>query len=467
LNAKRIGRVRDGRLFGLAKVLCVPVAPRVVVVVAGFLCLLQFLIVPAFYDFNVPIRDLEFGFAEPTKAVIKAGTLWVCNSAIPGEKGCSFARRMPGIPYLYAGAEKIVGDSVLRIAVLKTAILDLLLLYFLFQFLSIFGADRCTLLIVAAVFAGPQFMQLAFSPPDEEGFLIQLLPVILIIQLVYAHRRENELSAWSGLSAYVAVNAAIYFIKSSMILIVVWNAVFVWLIEGRARVRAAATLAVFLPPLIWGAVVMYETGHFAVGSSIDGFNLLGGNNPVALDFYPHGTNDLEFGDGPVELDGKMVNRLRLSDLDPRLARGDRMNEWEYDAILRDSAIRWVIGHAGEELTLVARKLEVFFLDVRHWPNLPGYRTQPPVVFAAGIMWMVAMRIVLWGAIGAALAAVWMGGTRRVGGSTFLAFLACYSAPYIIGYAFERHVVPILLPAALFLVLAWRLNNQPTQPEPSS
>lgn len=78
---------------------------------------------------------------------------------------CAVVERMPLIPYLYAGAMKLVGDNALRVAVLKTAILDLLLLYFVARWLAIVGADRFTLMLIAFVFAGPQYMLHSFSPP--------------------------------------------------------------------------------------------------------------------------------------------------------------------------------------------------------------------------------------------------------------------------------------------------------------
>jgi hypothetical protein len=107
---------------------------------------------------------------------------------------CAVAERMPLIPYLYAGAMKLVGDNALSVAILKTAVLDLLLLYFLARWLTIVGADRFTLMLIAMVFVGPQYMLHSFSPHYEEGFLIQLLAILLIMQLIYVWERENELA---------------------------------------------------------------------------------------------------------------------------------------------------------------------------------------------------------------------------------------------------------------------------------
>jgi hypothetical protein len=282
---------------------------------------LKFVVVPAFYDFNMPIRELPFGFGAPTETAASTGTLLVCP--LPGEQRayCTFASRMSLIPYIFAGGSKLLGDSVFRITILKTALLDLVLLYYLARFLTIVGADRFMLVLLAAVAAGPQFMLHSFSSFYEEGFLIQLLGILAVIQIAYALGREHELGRWARLPAYVSVTAVIYLLKSSMIVVVVWSVVVLFCFVRRSlSVRTVAAFAMCLPVVIWGSVVDHATGRFAVGTSIDGLNLLEGNNPATLNFYPRYSLDLAIGNGPIELDGHMIERIRLEDLDPRFGR---------------------------------------------------------------------------------------------------------------------------------------------------
>jgi len=128
---------------------------------------LKLLIVPAFYNFEIPVREIGFGFGATAQAVAETGLTAVCPPLFLDAPNlhCAVVERMPLIPYLYAGAMKLVGDNALRVAVLKTAILDLLLLYFVARWLAIVGADRFTLMLIAFVFAGPQYMLHSFSPP--------------------------------------------------------------------------------------------------------------------------------------------------------------------------------------------------------------------------------------------------------------------------------------------------------------
>jgi hypothetical protein len=144
-----------------------PVSPRLIVAVLIALTALKLLIVPAFYNFEIPVREIGFGFGATAQAVAETGLTAVCPPLFLDAPNlhCAVVERMPLIPYLYAGAMKLVGDNALRVAVLKTAILDLLLLYFVARWLAIVGADRFTLMLIAFVFAGPQYMLHSFSPP--------------------------------------------------------------------------------------------------------------------------------------------------------------------------------------------------------------------------------------------------------------------------------------------------------------
>jgi hypothetical protein len=449
-------------LLRIDRYLARSVSTRLVIAILVALSVLKLLVVPSFYQLDMPVRDIGFGFGAAAHAVATTGSTTVCPPLFLQAPNlqCAVAERMPLIPYLYGGAMKLVGDNALSVAILKTAVLDLLLLYFLARWLAIVGADRFTLMLIAMVFAGPQYMLHSFSPHYEEGFLIQLLAILLIMQFVYVWERENELAAWARLPAYVTVNAAIYLLKSSMILMLTWSFIFLACFMRLGRpAKLAATLVMCAPLVVWGSYTKYMTGHFAIGTSIDGWNLFLANNPATLDFYPRYTVDILHGDGPVELDGRVLDRVNLRELDRQLK--GKTDEWQINDEYRNIAIAWAIAHVGDELRLVARRLTTLFLEIRNNPIAPGHDKPPAVALIAGMAWMAAMRIIMWSAIIAAVLAVWRGTNSRGAGLCFLAFLAAYSVPCIVVYAYERHVVPIILPAALFLASVWRLRASAT------
>src|SRR5262249_39105674 len=119
------------RSFSIMQFLAEPISPRWLIALIFGLTLLKYLIVPAFYDYDLPVREISFGFGSAAQAVAATGSPKVCPPFFlePANLPCAFAERMPLIPYTFAAAMKLVGDSALRVAILKTLILDLLLLY--------------------------------------------------------------------------------------------------------------------------------------------------------------------------------------------------------------------------------------------------------------------------------------------------------------------------------------------------
>jgi hypothetical protein len=440
------------RLPGFAK----PLPPGLVVAAVFALMVLGLAIVPVFYHFDGPISDWPFRFGWAIESIVRSGSLLACSPPPVQDNYCTFASRMPLMPYFLAGASMLVGDSLLRVAVAKTVLLDLLLLFYLSRFLALIGADLGVAAVLVAVFAGPQFMLHSFSPYYEEGFLIPLLGVLFIIQLAYAQGRQDELPGWARLPAYIGVSAALYLLKSTMILVLAWNILFVLgFVRMSASKKMTAVAALCLAPLLWGAVVDHVTGRFMVGTSIDGLNLLRGNNPAALELYPRYTVDHTIGDGQVEIDGREVPQFDPATIDPRFVSNPWRSEWEIDGAYRDVALQWAATHIGDVLRLTMRRLEVFFIDIRNSPVVPGYAKPPFAVLALGMTWMVAMRLVMWGAILGAFDALRRGSDGMRAAICFLGLLAAYAVPFIVAYTMERHVVPILLPAALLVVTLWR------------
>ena len=144
-------RHRASLLRSLAK----PLRPGAIVAVVAVLMLLALLIVPSFYRLEGTLSDFPFRFGWAIEAVVRTGSLMACSPPPIHDNYCTFASRMPLLPYFLAGAEKLVGDSLLRIALAKTVLFDLLLLFYIARFIALIGADRGVAAILIAVFAGP------------------------------------------------------------------------------------------------------------------------------------------------------------------------------------------------------------------------------------------------------------------------------------------------------------------------
>ena len=441
-------------LFGLAE----PLSTRSVITAVGALMAIALAVVPAFYSFAGTLSDFPFRFGWAIESVARTGSLMACSPPPIHDNYCTFASRMPLLPYALVGLSKLVGENLLPIALAKTVLLDLLLLFYLGRFIAFTGANRATAAILLAVFAGPQFMLHSLAPFYEEGYLTPLLAIVSILQLAYALGREDEFPAWARLPAYIAVSGALYLLKSTMIFVLAWNLMFLLFFVrlGAAR-RTVAVVALCMAPLLWGAVVYHVTDRFTVGTSIDGLNLLRGNNPAALALYPRYTIDRTVGDGVVEVHGDKITQFDPATVDTRFGTNPWRSEWELDDAYRDVALRWMGGHLDDVLRLTGRRLWVFFVEIRNTPLVPDSPKPAPLILAAGMIWMAVMRLLMWGAIGVALNDLRRAVLRRMA-IGFLGLLAAYAVPFIIAYTMERHVVPIFLPCALFLIVRWQLGS---------
>jgi len=69
-------------------------------------------------------------------------------------------------------------------------------------------------------------------------------------------------------------------------------------------------------------------------------------------------------------------------------------------------------------------------------------------------WLLAFRVMLWAAILLPLRTLWRTDAAIVA-LTYLVFLSLYSGFRIVGFAYERHVMTVVMPTALYLLWRWR------------
>jgi len=101
------------------------------------------------------------------------------------------------------------------------------------------------------------------------------------------------------------------------------------------------------------------------------------------------------------------------------------------------------------------KTVVFFVDVRpnqrHTANVARHGESKLAWLQ--VVSMAANRILILGALGHALWALIR--RRRRLPLALLLFTGAYAAPYLVGFAYYRHVVPLVPLAAVYLVSVWR------------
>jgi hypothetical protein len=268
-------------------------------------------------------------------------------------------------------------------------------------------------------------------------------------------------------AALTALACAIFLLKSSMILVAAILLGTTVLACGRRRAPAAAAMAaVFvLAAGGWGARNLVASGRFSVGTSYEGVNLFRGWNPHTARLYPEVSLDRLMDSPTVELADGSVVHLRP---EPLLAAFD--DEWAWNDYYRARAVRWARENPRGGLAVTGEKLWVFFATVRAYPvsrdavftprEFPGWTQR------AGEGWMALGRLAQLGIV-VILLVLWRGSPDRCWLPWIpAALLAAYAFPYIVGYAYQRHVTPWMCLLLVYaLDLAWRLVRAGTAGRP--
>ncbi len=382
------------------------------------------------------VFDFEYGFGDLVGSLLQ-------RHVYASADGLFTAHRMPLIPY-FLTAISLVSTNGLFVHLAKN------LLVFSLSGLAFWAiaakgrsVNRKQLIFLAAcLFLSPRFILYGTMPDVEEGYLIHFL-AILFAGLFFFD--ELDLQHRPGFLIVLAFfNAALFLTKSSMLLSsTVLCAAYV-LRSGRdRRVAVPFTSAIAGSLLLWGAMNTAHSGRFTLSSSIDGWNFYKGNNELTAELYP-----------PYNLD--------ILDQDGRLAvLVSSKGEWVVDQEARGQAITFIVTHPLDALRLLARRCFVFFVEVRRTPIWVGERQVSSFFDWIAIVFMAAFRLLFYAMVAVAVRSLVRGrclSAREphplaLNAGAFLTFIIAYAAPYLAGFAYERHVMPLMVPTAFFF-LSW-------------
>ena len=162
-------------------------------------------------------------------------------------------------------------------------------------------------------------------------------------------------------------------------------------------------------------------------------NLHKANNPDFLARYPPPP-----GDGLDRYDPELNRNLHFDD------------EWSYNDFHQHAALAWLTAHPSDTLRADMRKLRVILVSVHKY----GSSESLGLMGRIEMLGLLLFRLLLWTALIFALICVFkpqksqVGSSPRAAAAIFLALVAACILPYVVGFAYTRHVSILIYPAAL-------------------
>jgi hypothetical protein len=285
------------------------------------------------------------------------------------------------------------------------------------------------MMLLLAPFAITAFLADVTNILVDEGYSYSFLAAAVAL-LFFASQLRGRLGR--ALLFAVALDG-LYLSKSGMLPVIVVLMVGFVLVEQCVGLRWLVVVLVAAAPLGWALHQHHASGRFSVGTSLDGINLHKGNNAGFLEHYPS-----PHGDSMDWYDFEMNRGLYFGD------------EWSFNDYHERAALDYLWSHPRETLEGDVRKVNVLFFAVEKVGSTASHGARKLVEDAG----MVVFRLMLWAAILSAIYLVFRArgvGRRplRVASGVFLAVVAACSLPFLVGFAYTRHVSVLIYPAALF------------------
>lgn len=413
-------------------------------------------------DPQLSILQMEYGFGPVITSLYEHHSLDACGVAL-GLDMCGVATRMPLLPALYVAFADVVGLQQSHVAIAKTVLCSALLWFAVVYFcrvLTRYPLHRLGLVALSALlFLGPQYLKHAISIQYEESLLIDWLPAYFLLLGALLVRQSSAQplakTEYAILAFLVLLGCSLYFLKSSMLAFgLTLIAAPLVLVKVPTWFRAVAFLPFLVGLIWWGSVNYHYHGEVRLGSSYNGENLYRGQNAYSYQVYPELNLDRLIDSSEMILNsGEHVPLPNWSRHYPAFK-----GEWQWHDYFKELNGQWVKEHPADAMAFTLRKIYVFFVEPRKVPfrQTTHPETEPhdysPASLVAGIVWIVLLRVVFFISVALAIRALWR--HRSLGNFALwqLLFIGSYSAPYLVGFSYQRHITPMLVFSAILLLV---------------
>lgn len=376
------------------------------------------------------IGDMYYGFGELVNSLIGTGRYEVCNSI------CLHAHRFPFVP-LFLYSISFISLKLSVVLFLKNVIVGFILA-FVFKNILIKNLNHFTVLSIFLVLVTPQFILHGFNIDYEEPYVTVV--VALVSYFLLFHKKEEINTKFSTESLiFGLINILLFSIKSSLTYLCLFLPVLYFIRYRERRSLIIQYLVLFIFIIMWSSFNYINSGRFTISSSWNSWNLYKGNNQYTLQYYPKYNLDI--------LDQKGMIEAPLS----------LTNEWVLDDYYKTGVKAFILNNPIIFLKSVFVKAATFFFEIRPFGlEYGGFRYDSPLKYV-GTFFMLLHRLLFLLTLVISIFFIKSKVKElRSLSILFLGFIFFYSGPFLLGFAYERHYVPLFLPVVFFLIEFRRL-----------
>ena len=438
---------------------------RYLFIVLGISLCMQFFYIYKLIPFNIDGYQLGFGFGSYIENLVEHGEFkshcwkYFTNQ----EETCLRSSRMPALPLTLAPFVKLGLDQA-SIAFLKSTIFHLLtFIFFVFLIGKLtsqkqrFGAVT----ILALIYLSPMYSKHLTSITYEEGFIYWIFPqfflciVICSIDLLKKELPQTTREiTWASL---LAIGTTLFCFKSSMILLLGVCYTLIALLTFQGRMSRNLFLVLILSLLVigfWGLHNFLESGRITLSSSWNGENLYRGNNFDGYKIYPDVSLDRLW-------DSELIRKSsgELISIKKQTSYTGFINEWYWNDYYKSLALQWAVENPIQWVKFFLKKFYVMFIGVEFTPhkvgalehdNMTGPLKDLIVFVSLGLIRLLQIIFIFL-----SLHAVIYGQREnRLLVLVMFCSIAAYTIPYLIGFAYERHVSGLLPLLLIFNSFLW-------------
>lgn len=401
-----------------------------VILTCGFLV---FVVTGSLFVYNDHLRalsgveDLSFGYGNLLLNLRTTGKYQACGISYMPENLCFSGHRLPFITYFLWLSSILFDNNLLLITIFKNTLSTLLLIKSIQYINQRVENKKVFILLVVFALTFPRWFLHYFQINTEEPYIIPFLAFYTAYLFFKSDKRQDFI-------LFTISVVGLLYSKNSLLLVAVVSPLFYFIRYGNLP-----KLVIFTTALATGIIFLayfnyVNAGKFTLSSSWEGWNLYKGNNPNTLSYYPE----------------KSLDRLDYDGLIPR-SPIPLQSEWAYSDFLKSQAITFIQNNPIEFLKLICLKTYLFFLI----PLSPACCSPSGILKIINNAYLAIYRILFLASLG------WffyqLIRKNKVSVETmqvsiiYLSILLLFSGFYIVGFVYERHITPVVLPTLFYLV----------------